>query len=98
MSILILALLLHDRPMNILKMTFSGADRELAQGAIERHDLLHREIEPKIWIIAVEEGTPNEWARRLTAALPRDSGRFDGSLATAEEVEKIRRGEIKLQR
>lgn len=98
MFILILALLLEDPLPTILKMTFKGQDRELAQGAIERHDLLHREIEPRVWLIAVSEGTPEEWAQRLTASLPPDAGRFEGSAASPEEVRKVRSGEIKLQR
>jgi hypothetical protein len=98
MLILILTLLLEDPPLTILKMTFKGADRELAQGAIERHDLLHREIQPKVWLIAVNDGTPPEWATKLTAVLPRNAGRFEGSFASDEEVGKVRSGEIKLQR
>ena len=81
---------------SILKMTFDGRDRELAQGAIERHELEHREIERNVWLIRVESGTPDEWARRLTAAV--SQGSFSGSNATAEEVERVRSGEIVLQK
>ena len=98
MLILILILMLEDTPPTILKMTFTGVDRELAQGAIERHDLMHREIQKGVWLIAVSDGTPEGWARRLTASLPGDAGKFEGSFATPEEVRKVRSGEIKLQR
>jgi hypothetical protein len=96
MLVFILLFMLEDRL--VLKMIFTGQERELAQGAIERHELPHREIEPRVWLIAVEEGTPDEWARRLTAALPRDAGRFEGRAASPGEVEKVRRGEITLQK
>jgi hypothetical protein len=82
----------------ILKMTFDGSDRELAQGAVERHDLRHREIEPRVWLIEVASGSAGEWAERLTQALPEGSGRFEGTMATPQEIEKVRRGEITLQR
>ena len=82
----------------LLKVTFDGSDRELAQGAIERHDLRHREIEPRVWLIEVESGSAAEWAERLTQALPKGSGRFEGKIATSEEIERVRRGEITLQR
>lgn len=84
--------------MNLIELTFTGSDREHAQGAIERHDLSHREIEPRIWLIDVSEGTPDEWAKRLTAALPANAGKFTGRTATAAQVERVRRGEIVLQR
>lgn len=96
--IAILFLMLADPTHDLLKMTFEGSDRELAQGAIERHDLRHREIEPRIWLIEVDSGSAAEWAERLTRAMPEGSGRFQGTIATAEETEKVRRGEITLQR
>ncbi|HET7707004.1 MAG TPA: hypothetical protein VFM36_13035 [Thermoanaerobaculia bacterium] len=96
--IAILFSMLANPSDDLLKMTFDGSDRELAQGAIERHDLRHREIEPRIWLIEVESGSAAEWAERLTRALPEGGGRFEGKIASPEEIEKVRRGEIKLQR
>ena len=92
--VLILCLLLQES--TILKMTFHGTDRELAQGAIERLELEHREIEARVWLIRVESGTPEEWARRLTSVLP--EGKFTGEPGSAEEIDRIRRGEIVLQK
>lgn len=94
----LLFFMLANPSNDLLKMTFEGSDRELAQGAIERHDLRHREIAPRIWLIEVESGSAAEWAERLTRALPEGSGRFEGKTATPEEIEKVRRGEITLQR
>ena len=88
MQILILAML--------LKLTFNGSDREHAQGAIERHDLPHREIVERVWLVEVEQGTAEEWAERLTRSLP--EGRFHAKPASPDEVEKVRRGEIVLQK
>jgi hypothetical protein len=93
-----LVFMLASPSHSLLKMTFDGSDRELAQGAIERHDLRHREIELRIWLIEVESGSAGQWAERLTQALPQGSGRFHGTIATPEETEKVRRGEITLQR
>jgi hypothetical protein len=93
----ILMMMLHNHT-SLAKVTFHGSDRELAQGAIERHDLRHREITPRVWLIEVEEGTPEDWAARLTAALPAGSGRFEGSAPSMEEIKKVRNGEIELQR
>lgn len=84
--------------MNLIEVTFTGSDREHAQGAIERHELSHREIEPRVWLIAVSEGTADQWAKRLTAVLPPNAGSFSGRPATDGQMEKVRRGEIVLQR
>lgn len=94
----ILLFMLLSPSSDLLKMTFEGSDRELAQGAIERHDLRHREIEPRIWLIEVDGGSAAEWAERLSRALPEGSGRFEGKAATQAEIEKVRSGEITLQR
>ena len=96
--IAILFFMLASQPHDLLKMTFEGSDRELAQGAIERHDLRHREIEPRIWLIEVESGSAAEWAERLTRTLPEGGGRFEGKNASPDEIERLRRGEITLQR
>src|SRR5688572_26661902 len=96
-SFLLFLMLQHQSP-TLLRMTFDGANREVAQGAVERHDLLHREIEPRIFLISVEEGDAAGWEKKLNAVLPHGGGRFHGAPATAEDVEKVNRGEIKLQR
>ena len=93
-----LLILMVQQPPNLYRMQFDGSDRELAQGAIERHDLLHREIEPRLFLISVEEGTATEWEQRLTDAVPKGGGRFHGAAATPDEIERVRRGEIQLQR
>lgn len=99
MTLLMIAFLMQtELSHDLYRMTFHGADRELAQGAIERHDLRHREIEPRVWLVEVPGGSASDWAARLTKALPDGSGRFDGGPASAEEIEKVRRGEITLQR
>ena len=82
----------------LLEARFTGENRELAQGAVERHDLRHREIEPRVWLIEVDEGGPAEWAERLTSALPPGEGAFEVREATREQIEKVRSGEIALQR
>jgi len=41
-----------------------GTDPEYAQGAIERNELAHREVEQFVWVFEAE-GTPEEWERRL---------------------------------
>jgi hypothetical protein len=96
-SFVLILMLQHSSP-TLLRMTFDGPDREVAQGAVERHDLLHREVEPRIFLISVEEGDAAGWEKKLNAVLPHGSGRFHGAPANPEDVEKVRRGEIKLQR
>ena len=72
-------------------------DPEYAQGAIERNELAHREIEPFVWVFEAE-GTPDEWERRLNATVDPKNGSFTVECATAEEEAAVRDGTITLQR
>ena len=76
----------------------AGTDPEYAQGAIERNELAHREIEHFVWIFEAEEGTPEEWESRLNATVDPRHGSFAVECATAEEEERVRNGTIALQR
>ena len=73
-----------------------GSDVEFGQGAIERNDLRHREVQENVWLIAVEEGDAAEWQRRLNATSKH--GRFTVECATPEEEQAVREGVITLQR
>jgi len=75
-----------------------GADPEYGQGAIERNDLAHREIEHFVWLIQPESGDPDEWQRKLNAAVDPTHGSFTVECATAEEEQAVRDGTITLQR
>ena len=75
----------------------AGADREHGQGAIERLELAHREIEQNHWLIAAPDDSIPNWTSRLKAALPKGTGTFEVSAASHEECEKVRAGEIQLQ-
>jgi len=75
----------------------AGADREHGQGAIERLELAHREIEQNQWLIAAPDDSIPDWTSRLNAALPEETGTFELSAASDEECEKVKTGEIQLQ-
>lgn len=75
-----------------------GAEVEYAQGAIERNELRHREIERNVWVFVTEEFVgASEWERRLNSALPPEIGRFEVSEADEELKSRVRSGEIQLQ-
>jgi len=74
-----------------------GTDPEYAQGAIERNELAHREIEHFVWVFEAE-GEPEEWERRLNATVDPKHGSFTVECATAEEEEGVRNGTIALQK
>ena|SRR5690242_8409625 len=76
----------------------SGTDPEYAQGAIERNDLAHREIAHFVWVFQTEDGTPEEWERRLNASVDRKHGSFAVECASPEEEQGVRDGTITLQR
>jgi len=76
-----------------------GSNPEYAQGAIERNDLRHREIEHFVWLILVEApGDGEEWQRRLNAAVDAKHGSFTVERASDDEAARVRSGEITLQR
>lgn len=75
----------------------AGADREHGQGAIERLELAHREVEQNRWLITTPDESVPGWTSRLNAVLTEGTGRFEVSVASDEECEKVRTGEIKLQ-
>jgi hypothetical protein len=75
------------------------ADPEYGQGAIERNELAHREIERFVWLIDVPPpADAGEWQCRLNAAVDSNHGSFRVIEATAEEKKKVESGEITLQR
>ena len=76
-----------------------GTDPSYGQGAIERNDLAHREIEPFVWLIQVEEpGDPATWRANLNAAVSPEHGSFTVECATPEEESALAAGKITLQR
>ena len=86
----------------ILKARYTqvpGTDAEYAQGAIERCEVYHREVERFVWLFAVDRpGDVAEWQQKLNANVDPKHGRFAVERATAEEVEAVRSGKIALQR
>jgi len=74
-----------------------GTDPEYAQGAIERNELAHREIEHFVWIFEAE-GEPAEWERRLNDTVDPRHGSFKVECATPAEEEGVRNGTITLQK
>jgi len=88
--------------LSLLKAVYlpeHGADPEYGQGAIERNELAHREIEPFVWLIAVPPpDDASEWQCRLNAAVDPAHGSFRVVEATADEKKKVESGEIRLQR
>jgi hypothetical protein len=75
-----------------------GSDPEYAQGAIEKNDLPHREIERFVWLIRVPApGDPADWEQRLNASVDRKHGTFRVTSASPEEQRKVESGEITLQ-
>lgn len=86
----------------VLKIRYTqvpGTNPEYAQGAIERCDVSHREVERFTWLIAVDDdGDPAEWQRRLNAAVSPEHGSFAVECATPEEEQRVRDGTITLQR
>src|SRR5438270_8598587 len=75
-----------------------GTDAEYGQGAIERCDLRHREIERFVWLIAVDPpGDAAEWQKKLNAAVDPKHGAFAVGRASPEEEESVRSGKIVLQ-
>jgi len=74
-----------------------GTDPEYAQGAIERNELAHREIEQFVWVFEAE-GSPEEWERRLNGTVDPMHGSFTVECATADEEAGVRDGTITLQR
>jgi hypothetical protein len=91
-----------DREVQLLKARYTAvpeSDPEYAQGAIERHELPHREIEPFVWLIQVPSpGEPAEWTRRLNDAVDARHGSFRVENATDEERRRVESGEITLQK
>jgi hypothetical protein len=91
----------HDKQL-LLKARYrqvAGTDVEYAQGAIEKNDLAHREIEPSVWLILVgAPASPPEWQQKLNAAVDPKHGCFSVERATAEEEQRLDSGEITLQK
>jgi len=100
--IIILCMAMSEPSDVLLKARYTavkGTDPEYGQGAIERNDLPHREIEHFVWLILVEQpGDPAEWRKRLNDAVDPKHGSFTVERATAEEEEAVRSGRITMQR
>jgi hypothetical protein len=76
-----------------------GSDPEYAQGAIERYELAHREVEPMVWLIQVPApGDTGDWTRSLNSAVDAQHGAFKVAVATDEQRSKVECGEITLQK
>ena len=76
-----------------------GSDPEYGQGAIERNDLRHREIEHFVWLLLVDTpGDPDEWQKKLNASVDGPHGSFVVARASPEEEEQVRSGKVTLQR
>jgi hypothetical protein len=97
--ILFLSTMSHTVLLEARYTPVPGSNPEYAQGAIERNDLRHREIEPFVWVILVDApADPAEWQRKLCASVDPKHGSFTVRPATAEEEEALRAGNITLQR
>jgi hypothetical protein len=98
---LIIILLLAMNETVLLKARYSavpGTDAEYGQGAIERCDLHHREVEHFVWLFAVEPpGDTGAWQVKLNAAVDPRHGSFTVERASPEEEEAVRSGKIALQ-
>ena len=88
--------------LSLLKAVYIPAPHsnpEYGQGAIERNELAHREIEPFVWLIDVPPpADTGEWQCRLNEAVDPKHGSFHVLEATEEERKKVESGEIRLQR
>lgn len=86
----------------ILKARYTAVpctDAEYGQGAIERCELRHREVERFVWLVAVDPpGDAVAWQKRLNAAVDPKHGAFAVECASPEEDEAVRSGKILLQR
>lgn len=93
---------MSDQTTVLLRASYTqvaGSDPEYAQGAIEKNDLSHREVSHLVWLIEVEEpGLPHEWERRLNEAVDPGHGCFTVERATSAEQDRVRSGEITLQK
>ena len=75
-----------------------GTDREHGQGAIERNELPHCEVEPNVWFIRVPApGSCGEWQARLNRVVDRRYGKFEVRELSEEEHRRIERGEVRFQ-
>jgi hypothetical protein len=99
MLVIVLFLAMSDSV--ILKARYTavpGTDAEYGQGAIERCELRHREVERFVWLVAVDPpGDPAVWQKRLNGAVDPKHGRFAVERASDEEAEAVRSGKIVLQ-
>lgn len=99
---LIIILLLAMNETVLLKARYSavaGTDAEYGQGAIERCEVRHREVEHFVWLILVDApGDAGTWERRLNDNVDRKHGAFTVEHAAPEEEEAVRSGKIVLQR
>jgi len=92
----------NDSKDVLLKARYNAvkdSDPEYGQGAIERNDLRHREIEHFVWLVLVDApGDPVEWQKKLNASVDGPHGSFAVARASPDEEEQVRSGKITLQR
>jgi hypothetical protein len=85
--------------LRVRYMPVPGTDAEYGQGAIEKNDLAHREVEPFVWLIEVEApGDVAQWRGRLNAVVDPKHGAFSVERASPEDEDALRGGRITLQR
>ncbi|MCU1348861.1 MAG: hypothetical protein JWO56_1891 [Acidobacteria bacterium] len=72
---------------------------EYGQGAIERNDLAHREVERFVWLIQVDDpADPAAWQERLNEAVDPRHGSFAVECATADDERDVAGGRVTFQR
>jgi len=92
-----------DKPAEaiLLKARYTalaGTDIEYGQGAIERNELPHREIEPCVWLIRVPSpGNIATWTDRLNTAVDPKHGSFKVEPSSPDETRRVDSGEVTLQ-
>jgi len=107
MIVFLLVSTFHATPMNANQTVLFRAiytqvpdtDPEYGQGAIERNEVPHREIEHFVWLIQVTAPADRaEWQRNLNAAVDAKHGSFRVVEATPDDVESVASGKITLQK
>src|SRR5258706_16090772 len=98
-SMLLFSLLTATAPSGVLLKAHyrqvPRTDPEYAQGAVEKNDLAHREVEPMTWLILVDEpADPDDWRHRLDSVTDPKHGSWSVTRASAEEVEAGGAGKV----
>lgn len=75
-----------------------GTDIEHGQGAIERIEVSHCEVERNVWFVRLPApGSCEDWQRRLNEVVGAPYGRFEVKELTESEQGRVDRGEIRFQ-